>query len=425
MVDKAVKQINPTTYEVEMPSGDKVEIGNREAVSFKPHIKLNRWGGECFIKVGLPAAENITPGIEAGRVKWRGQKIGTRFYPLEPKVVTTKDANGRDVPFTQNELGSFEFEIILKEKPATNKIILDIDTKGLRFSYQPPLHPDHPTWNEKAFCPENVVGSYAVYHATKKNNEYMAGKAFHIYRPIAEDALGNEVWCAIQFDKYIAPTSLTLTIPQQFLDEATYPITIDPNLGFTGIGGNVQAIAENPGVPVSTRVGSAWTMPAGGGTANFIRAYIGAFDTPDCKVFINQKDSGGAGTHAQIATKENLACGADYHWEEFTLADEGLTEAVVYILNIIGDGSDVGLFNAYYIKYDVDGAVASYREADHNYVAPESPWVVDPEATKDSSIYCNYTGPGWSGKISGVTNPAKVMGVDVANIAKVKGVVSA
>lgn len=33
--------------------------------------------------------------------------------------------------------------------------------------------------------------------------------------------------------------------------------------------------------------------------------------------------------------------------------------------------------------------------------------------------------PGWQGKISGVTNPAKVMGVDKANIAKVKGVASA
>lgn len=31
-------------------------------------------------------------------------------------------------------------------------------------------------------------------------------------------------------------------------------------------------------------------------------------------------------------------------------------------------------------------------------------------------------GPGWTGKISGVTNPAKIMGVAVANIAKVKGV---
>lgn len=32
---------------------------------------------------------------------------------------------------------------------------------------------------------------------------------------------------------------------------------------------------------------------------------------------------------------------------------------------------------------------------------------------------------GWTGKISGVTNPAKIMGIDVANIAKVKGVASA
>ena len=33
-----------------------------------------------------------------------------------------------------------------------------------------------------------------------------------------------------------------------------------------------------------------------------------------------------------------------------------------------------------------------------------------------------YYTAGWSGKISGVTNPAKVMGVDKVNIAKVKGI---
>ncbi|MBA7574413.1 hypothetical protein ES708_16219 [subsurface metagenome] len=37
-------------------------------------------------------------------------------------------------------------------------------------------------------------------------------------------------------------------------------------------------------------------------------------------------------------------------------------------------------------------------------------------------LVITYTVPGWTGKIGGVTNPAKVMGVDVANIAKVKGV---
>lgn len=41
------------------------------------------------------------------------------------------------------------------------------------------------------------------------------------------------------------------------------------------------------------------------------------------------------------------------------------------------------------------------------------------------SIYGTGATPGWSGKVSGVTNPAKVMGVDVASINKVKGVASA
>lgn len=39
-------------------------------------------------------------------------------------------------------------------------------------------------------------------------------------------------------------------------------------------------------------------------------------------------------------------------------------------------------------------------------------------------VVVDYT-PGWQGKISGVTNPTKIMGVDKANIEKVKGVASA
>lgn len=48
----------------------------------------------------------------------------------------------------------------------------------------------------------------------------------------------------------------------------------------------------------------------------------------------------------------------------------------------------------------------------------------DDDSTKGAKLHIEYTevGGGWTGKISGVTNPAKVMGVDVANIAKVKGV---
>jgi len=44
------------------------------------------------------------------------------------------------------------------------------------------------------------------------------------------------------------------------------------------------------------------------------------------------------------------------------------------------------------------------------------------DAASAQKLHIEYTVAGWTGKVSGVTNPAKVMGVDVAKIAKVKGV---
>jgi len=46
----------------------------------------------------------------------------------------------------------------------------------------------------------------------------------------------------------------------------------------------------------------------------------------------------------------------------------------------------------------------------------------DSSITYAPKLIIEYTPLGWTGKISGVTNPAKIMGVDVANIKSVKGV---
>lgn len=46
----------------------------------------------------------------------------------------------------------------------------------------------------------------------------------------------------------------------------------------------------------------------------------------------------------------------------------------------------------------------------------------NPQANHTLSLRGTGVTSGWTGKVSGVTNPAKVMGVGVANIAKVKGV---
>lgn len=76
-----------------------------------------------------------------------------------------------------------------------------------------------------------------------------------------------------------------------------------------------------------------------------------------------------------------------------------------------------------YLYYD-GGAANQGADYLKTYNSFPDPLVPDAYFDEKMSIYCDYTPTvvGWTGKISGVTNPAKVMGVDVANIAKVKGI---
>jgi len=256
---KEPKPTNDTTFEVTLAGGDKVEIGDRDSVDFKPHIKLNRWDGECFIKV-QPAGEieEIEYEVEENKIKCKYKvkqdefefEWETEFYPLEPTIVTAKDKDGKEHKFKQNELGGFEFEQILKKKPKTNKIVLDIETQGLKFHHQPPLHPDHPTWlidelGGVSIRPENVVGGYAVDHATRipfhKNKEdaekYKACIAFFIYYPYLTDVNGWRVR-AEGFILDVEAKTLTTVMPQDFLDKAVYPVsTGTTNFGFEEKGG--------------------------------------------------------------------------------------------------------------------------------------------------------------------------------------------
>lgn len=238
---------NATTYQSALPFGDKVEIGDLSSIDFKPHLKLNRWGEECFIKVGLAGEVGASHILDGNKVKRSSPKVDAHFYPLEPTTVIAKDKDGNDVEFKQNELGGFEFEVILKEKPTTNKIVLNIETQGLKFYYQPELTPEEIA--EGSFRPDNVIGSYAVYHATRTNmhrskadaEKYKAGKAFHIYRPKITDAEGKWVWGELSLDE-VAGT-LTTTIPQEFLDSAVYPVsTGTTNFGYEIMGSTLVTL---------------------------------------------------------------------------------------------------------------------------------------------------------------------------------------
>lgn len=343
-----------------LPNGDKVEIGNHDTKDFEPCIKLNRWGDEAYLKIWLPTAEKQDASKLTDVITWQGTDIDCKFYELEPS--------------SDYEYGGYEFEIVFKSKPPSNIITLNMETQGLEFYYQPVL-----TAQEIAdgnYRPENIVGSYAVYHDSRQNNEYKTGKAFHVPRPRLIDDIGTEVWGDLHID--VEAGTYTVTIPQSFLDKAIYPIyhVAGATFGYTSVGASTL-FRTNDMICYKDTISE-------NGTIDSISAYL-------------RKDSGSPNYKGSVyldADDSLIDCGdiqaipSSPAWVVSNGNDESLTDSTTY--QICYWGGTTG----HYIYLDSGGS------SDNNYrsmsVDPNGNPCPDPfnpvgQTSSRYSIYCTYT----------------------------------
>jgi hypothetical protein len=199
----------------------EVEIGDSKQVDFYPQVKIMRWDNECNVSIRLKddGLDTETNKTKDGKVVWSKGKKEVEFYELP----------------ASDELpeGGFEFNVILKEKPDTNVIEFTLQDKDVEYIYQPELTQEEK--DEGMYRPEHVIESYAIYSKTGKINyvdgkKYRCGKVGHIYRPKIEDNDGNWVWGKLNID--INKEILSVTIPQEFLDNAVYPVKHAAGLTF-------------------------------------------------------------------------------------------------------------------------------------------------------------------------------------------------
>jgi hypothetical protein len=241
-----VKNTELDKYKGEPKDEIKVAIGdNSQAIllgglfgihekEFKPDIELKRWN-EVSFKI---KTDNLLTGVaiedknlifENNKVKFKTPKMDFEMYETEE---------------------SYKYIWYLNKKPASNIVSFDVETEGLDFFYQPPLNVENKDPNlicTETQCkdrngnvvierPENVVGSYAVYHSTKggindiNGKDYKVGKAFHIFRPHIIDANGAETWGILKIENGI----YSVEISQDFLDKAVYPIKSNDTFGYSG-----------------------------------------------------------------------------------------------------------------------------------------------------------------------------------------------
>lgn len=137
------------------------------------------------------------------------------------------------------EDGGVEYDRVLFTRPASNVVQYQIDSWGLNFFHQPALSP-----LSRNIRPAHIINSYAIYHETKSGHciggvNYRAGKACHLYRALARDANGWQVWCEQILE---SDGILSIAIPQAFLDACIYPVIVDPTFGYTSIGGSATNV---------------------------------------------------------------------------------------------------------------------------------------------------------------------------------------
>lgn len=265
--DKATHYELPITSEI--PQGERVEIhkdkaqmdirfwNDEETISIVPQIPTSQFGA-----TERPFNVEANRPLLSKKMEYRQGDI-TAF--IEPKEGT------------ENE---FDIDFTLHSKPDTNVFEYKIEgAEEFDFHFQPALTEEEIA--EGAYQPENVIGSYAVYHKTKANHRvgstnYATGKAFHIYRPKAIDANGTEVWAELNYQN----GTLSVTVPPKFLDDAIYPVVVDPAFGYTTIGG------------------SGWTMSAGELKGTL---FTNATDGTITKFTVHDAGSGGTVTNLGAA----------------------------------------------------------------------------------------------------------------------------
>ena len=363
---------------------DEAEIGDFETEDFKPHAKLKRWGEECSLSVEFPEEhiprKNKTVGKKTDKIEWDSPQIGSRFYKKGRREIIKQNAAKKGSTFILNENGGLEFELVLKEIPDSNVFSFPIKSKGLKFYYQGQL--TQAEIDEGVVRPDEVVGSYAVYHDSKKDGKYGTGKAFHIYRPKIIDNNGDWIWGGMEI--VVAPHSaegigqsveegrgeIIIAVDKDWLENAAYPVIVDPEFGYMTIGSSA--------IPM-TNVARGSIFTAYEMDLNSIIAYLE--NTNDSVTYTakyaiyEDSDLSLVGQAVEIAVPP-LGKG----WYEGSYSPSLSLQAIDYALVAIANSNDILMF---FDEGDPNQGVSEARDY-------AQPWPGTADFTYDNNLYSIY-----------------------------------
>jgi len=236
---------------------DEVIVGNpTDPSKFQPRIELTRWNKENSLVIRLDGYLDAAPVVAENRIDSKNGADKDQGFYVDVSIAD-----------------QLKFGLVLYAKPITNSWAFKIEGwEEFDFFPQPALknlNPDGSTWELDRhgfmrYRPANVNGSYAIYHKHKCNHvlgqtNYRNGKFGHFYRIRFIDSAGKWGWA----DLNISSGVYTVTVPQDFLDKAIYPVIANDTFGYAA--GSSTNTFDNTLYPLAN-VFAAARSPSTGGT---------------------------------------------------------------------------------------------------------------------------------------------------------------
>jgi len=376
-----VKSEVSKSYSGVVDADTSIEVGDsKDAARFYPQVKLLKWNNEVNLSVRFVTAEvgrdeSSSTGAVYEKAVWNNTVVKAEFY-------------GK-VPDGEHPAGGFEFAVTLKSKPVSNVLSFSVLAKSALFVRQPPLteligqegivtatETEGFDGDGKVIVrrPENIVNSFAVYHAAPPKNiaggrVYKTGKIGHIYRPKAIEAGGLETWCGMDYDEQSGV--LSITVPQDFLDTALYPVVVDPTFGYTTAGGTATGLLVYP----ICHVGAGLVLTASGVSRITKFTIYGTGTTVDMAAYTVP-----AGTPVdRLQPGVAITLDGTPAWRDSAAIGQYMMNGVIYGCAV---GFMAGMSNLY-----IDTGIGNQRSAETRTGALQTPWS---HASFSSALYSMY-----------------------------------
>ena len=278
-----------------------------------------------------------------------------------------------EVWFYDKKGEAFEVELVFHRRPETNHFPFSYRSRGVvDWYFQPRLSCQE--YEMGFFRPEDICNSYALYGEKRK--------LFHIKRPRIKDSNGSEVYGSLLLDK--RSRTLTIIVDPSWLDTASYPIYIDPTIGYDTIGGT-NASTGGSDRPYGNKISPGQSI-----TLSKIYAYIKRQSGTDVNTKACIYDATGAGNEPGNITETSNTINtsdATFSWEEYTVGSSVGTDQWLLIVGNQGITT----------KYDSVSGTAGYSTSSISgfYSSPPDPFSplssFTDIGTTQYSVYADYT----------------------------------